>query len=99
MDGWNGKENPEIGPYKYVQVIADNNMQSDSTGERQTSTEGAGTNGLKRKKNQLKPPILYKKYIKIDHTLHVKWKTIKFLGKNLERNLQDSGLGKEFLDL
>lgn len=73
-------------------------MQSDSTGERQTSTEGAGTNGLKRKKNQLKPPILYKKYIKIDHTLHVKWKTIKFQEK-FERNLQDSGLGKSFLDL
>ena len=36
MDGQNGTENPEIGPHKYVQVIVDNNMQSNSTGERQT---------------------------------------------------------------
>ena len=65
-------------------------------GKRVFSTEGAGTNELKRKekKNQLKPPILYKKWLKIDHTLNVKWKTIKLLGKNLERHLQDSGLGR-----
>lgn len=50
MDGWNGTENPEIGPHKYVQVIVDNNMQSNSIGEKDFSTEGAGTNGLKRKK-------------------------------------------------
>ena len=50
MDGWNGTENPEIDPHKYVQVIVDNNMQSNSIGEKDFSTEGAGTNGLKRKK-------------------------------------------------
>lgn len=61
MDGWNGTENPEIGPHKYVQVIVDNNMQSDSTGERQTSTEGAGTNGLKRKKKSTETSYLIQK--------------------------------------
>ena len=36
MHGWNGTEHPEIGPHKYVQVTVDNNMQSNSTEERES---------------------------------------------------------------
>lgn len=61
MDGWNGTENPEIGPHKYVQVIVDNNMQSNSIGEKDFSTEGAETNGLKRKKKSTETSYLIQK--------------------------------------
>lgn len=70
--------------------------------KRQFSTNGVGTIRYphgKGRKLDLTPRTFYN-YFKIDHIdRNVKCKTLKLLAENIQENLYDSEIGREFLDI